>query len=372
MSEITVGVLGAGRGLTLAALFDAHPLTTVTAVADAYDALRDRALAQLPDARGFASYEDMLEPANRPDVVVVASSPMDHATHVCAALDAGCAVLSEVPAAHTLEDAQNIVDTVARTGGFYMLGENCNWYGYILEWKRLIEAGDLGTIVHAEGEYIHDLRDMTWSSPDGARLSAEEGMSTPGARAHWRANYHPIRYLTHSLGPLLMLMQTRCTHASCVAAPSRASEAIGSPDLEVAIFRTQADAPIRQLCGFSVPREPGGQWFSVYGTKGWVDWQPDRQEGGRLYRDGQEEPEPLPMGWSIAPNLGVLAGKGGHGGIDAGLVEAFVEALHTGQAPPIDVHTAMDYTLPGIYAMMSAEQGGEQLRIPDTRAERIA
>ena len=78
------------------------------------------------------------------------------------------------------------------------------------------------------------------------------------------------------------------------------------------------------------------------------------------------------MEWPAAPPLGVLAGKGGHGGIDAGLVEAFVEALSEGRSSPIDVHTAMDYTLPGIYAMMSAEQGGVQLRIPDTRTERVA
>jgi hypothetical protein len=32
----------------------------------------------------------------------------------------------------------------------------------------------------------------------------------------------------------------------------------------------------------------------------------------------------------------------------------------------------MDYTLPGIYAAMSAQQGGAVLRIPDTRTERIA
>ncbi|HRS93759.1 MAG TPA: Gfo/Idh/MocA family oxidoreductase, partial [Candidatus Latescibacteria bacterium] len=125
MTTITVGLLGAGRGLSLAQLFDRVPGYRVVAVCDAIPERLDRARSACPRAEGFRDYAAMLrEPF---DVMIVASAPPSHADHVCAALEAGKAVLSEVPAAHTLDDAQRIVDTVARTSGYYMLGENCNY-----------------------------------------------------------------------------------------------------------------------------------------------------------------------------------------------------------------------------------------------------
>jgi predicted dehydrogenase len=370
MSTLTAGILGALRGMTHATILDALPDVTVTGLAERAESPLRAGLSRLPNARGYTDYADML--SDPPDIVVVASSPQDHARHCCMALEAGCAVLSEVPAAHTLEDAQTLVDTVKRTGGFYMLGENCNYYGYMLEWQRRIQAGELGTIVHAEGEYIHDIRHMTWTDGEGQWFGPEEAQNRPGTRPHWRNDYHPIQYITHSLGPLLMLLQTRCTHVSCLMAPPRAHPAIASPDIETAHFRTEADAPIRQTCGFAVPREPGGQWYSVYGTKGYVEWKRAGWDSGKLYRDGQEVHDALRMDWPVAPDIGELTGIGGHGGIDAGLVLAFVSVLRAGDPPPIGIHEAMDYTLPGIYAAMSAEAGGELLRIPDSRCEPIA
>jgi predicted dehydrogenase len=371
MAAITVGVLGAARGLTLAGLFDAHPHTTVVAIADSFPTRLSLATEQLPNARAYHDYEQMLSGSNRPDVVVVASSPADHVRHSCMALEAGCAVLSEVPAAETLEDAQSLVDTVARTGGFYMLGENCNWYGYIRAWKQMLQDGELGDVVHAEGEYIHDLRHVTWSDAGGNRISPDDADTTPGAVRHWRGNYEPIRYLTHSLGPLLWLMETRCTHVSCIGAPPRAHHTIGSPDLQVALFRTESDAPIRQTVGFSVPHEPGGQWFGIYGTKAHVEGSRAGWDRPKIYRDGQESNDMTATDSTVSPELTYLGGKGGHGGIDAGLVEAFVGAFAADEPPPIDIHTGLDYTLAGIYAALSAQQGGVQLRIPDTRNERL-
>jgi predicted dehydrogenase len=372
MSELTVGILGTARGMTLARLFDAHPSTRVTALCDRIDARREHALTELPHAVGYQQYEDMLGSADRPDIVVVASEPMDHARHSCMALEAGCAVLSEVPAIHTLEDAQTLVDTVERTRGFYMFGENCNYYNPIHVWKRFRDEGVLGDIVHAEGEYIHDIRSITWLDTEGKPVAMNERRSRTDIRPHWRADYDPIRYVTHSLGPVLWLMETRCTHVSCMGAPPRAHETIKSPDIQVAIMSTEIDAPIRQTVAFSVPHEPGRQWFSIYGTKAHVEWKRAHWDEPKMYVDGQEVRDMNRMDWPVAPDwLTHLAGKEGHGGIDAALVEDFVDALYNGKPSPIDVHTGLDYSLPGVYAAMSAHAGGKLIRIPNTRTERI-
>ena len=170
--------------------------------------------------------------------------------------------------------------------------------------------------------------------------------------------------------PWLAPRPARYDPVSCLSAGARTQPEIGSPDIEVAILNTSRGVPVRQLTGFSVPREPGGQWYSLYGTKGYVEWKRCGWDGGKLYVDGQEAADCTKADWSTAPADGPLR-ESDHGGIDGGMVWDFVRALANGEPSPIGVHEAMDYTLPGLYGKMSAERGGERLRIPDTRTERL-
>ena len=41
-----------------------------------------------------------------------------------------------------------------------MLAENCCYSDMHLAWKEQIDAGELGKIIYAEAEYIHDCRGM--------------------------------------------------------------------------------------------------------------------------------------------------------------------------------------------------------------------
>ena len=47
--------------------------------------------------------------------------------------------------------------------------------------------------------------------------------------------------------------------------------------------------------------------------------------------------------------------------------EEFVTSIREDTAPPIDVVASMEFTVPGICAHMSAEQGGGVVQIPDYR-----
>jgi hypothetical protein len=44
-----------------------------------------------------------------------------------------------------------------------------------------------------------------------------------------------------------------------------------------------------------------------------------------------------------------------------------VEALRNNTAPPIDIHAALDMSLPGLCAHQSALEGGRPVEIPDWR-----
>jgi hypothetical protein len=58
---------------------------------------------------------------------------------------------------------------------------------------------------------------------------------------------------------------------------------------------------------------------------------------------------------------------GGHGDGEYWMARDFVRALR-GEIPvPIDVFDAMDYTVPGICAHRSAENGGVLVEVPDFR-----
>ena len=55
---------------------------------------------------------------------------------------------------------------------------------------------------------------------------------------------------------------------------------------------------------------------------------------------------------------------GGHGGSHGYLTDDFIRAIILGTKPCVDIITALDTTVAGIYAHMSALKDGETLKIP--------
>ena len=57
--------------------------------------------------------------------------------------------------------------------------------------------------------------------------------------------------------------------------------------------------------------------------------------------------------------------RNGHGRADIEMMAAFVDCIINDKPSPIDVDAGIRMALPGIYAHMSAEQGGMPVEIPD-------
>src|SRR5262245_22826205 len=98
--------------------------------------------AELSDAAAFDSFERALDETT-PDVVSINTLPDTHAAFAIRAMEAGAHVFVEKPIAETVEDAQHVVDTAAKTRRKLVIG-------YILRhhpsWIRFIElARTLGT-----------------------------------------------------------------------------------------------------------------------------------------------------------------------------------------------------------------------------------
>ena len=362
--SLKIGVVGAGRGSGPAGVFARHKDCELVALADRNPDRLAEVAGRLEVPHAYPELDDMLE--TDIDVVFVATPAPVHAENSIAALRAGKHVMCEVPAMPTIESGRELVQTVKETGLKYSFAENMYYYPYIGTYERLIQDGDLGEIVYAEGEYIHQCDSLMCGRPDGLGGGLDGGLT-------WRASLPPILYCTHDLQPLLRMFRDRCVTAVGMNTGSRRRPDLGVIDIGVGLFKTAKDITIKQLCGFSVAKEPAHHWFCIYGTKGSI-------EQGRgcsglaashyLYVEDRYDNHPGPVKLDIPPNhpgAPPEATLGGHGTSEYFMVDEFVQCVLNDTDPPIDVYEACDCTFPGICAHISAEAGGEPVEVPDPR-----
>jgi predicted dehydrogenase len=123
-----------------------------------------------------ASYEELLADPAVEGVIV--TTPNDtHKDVIIQALEAGKAVYTDKPIAHTLEDANRIAAVVADTGQVFAVGHSSRRLSGHREMKRWIEDGRIGEISLAEANFSNErgleLTPQTWryyadKSPGGA------------------------------------------------------------------------------------------------------------------------------------------------------------------------------------------------------------
>ncbi len=357
-TKYRVGIVGLQRGAGLINAFASHPATEIAALCDLDQGVlaavgKDVGLA---DKRLYTSFDDFV---NGPIDIVVISTPIQfHARQAIAALQNGKHVLSEVTAAWTLDECEQLVNTVKRSGRVYMMAENCCYFHFVHEWKGWIAAGRLGPIFHAEAEYIHDVADRIWDRESG--------------RTSWRAQRPPLYYCSHSLGPLLFLMEDRVVQATGAHSGFGILPDLGPGcmNMEVALLKTQKGATIKLLRSSVARREPPMHFYSLYGTKGFLE---NGREGGWIGNKGKlyiADEMPAEAGYHVIecpigdPQAPAEAHAGGHGTSEYYLIRDFVAAVTENARPPIDVIRAMDFTAPGICAHEAAMRGGAWVDVP--------
>jgi predicted dehydrogenase len=299
------------------------------------------------------------------DVVVVASPLPFHAAQAIAALEAGKHVLSEVLPCHTLAEARSLVAAVKSSGRQYMLAENCNFYDEIEIVRRLHQQGRFGRIYYAEGDYIHDC-DGLWIGPDGELT--------------WRGRGLLGVYGTHGLGPVLAITGDRVATVRCTIVPAGVVlPNVPIPTMHLLEMTTDSGMVVRTRVDPVSPRpHPTTTYFTIQGTDGSYESARSAQDTGRIWlRDshgalGVSSHEPWhPIGdlaaEVIPDRLTGDAVEVGHGTSEYWLLREFCAALRAGEPVPIDVHAAMDMTLPCILARESVEAGGAVITVPDSR-----
>jgi predicted dehydrogenase len=375
MQALKIGLVGAGgnnvgdaRGLHHARHLAALDAGAIVAVCDIVPEAAERAAAQL-NATAYTDFDKFLR--HGVDLIIIATPDTLHAQQAAQALEAGVGVVSEVPAATTIEDGQRLVQAYRKAGGFYMLLEN---YGYRDEnelIRRMVQAGQFGDVYFGEGEYLHDCRGLN-------RFA--DGTLT------WRGrSFSGYVYIWHSLRPLLYILDDRPKRISAMATgkPGRLEADINIFDNVVSLIETAAGRLLKIRVDIVSPRPHLMDYYALQGTKGsfegtrgfgdpariWLESlepadRPGKSGPGVHWRPLAEfEAEYIPDRVAARAD----AAKTGHGGSDYWTMKAFVDAYRRGESSPVDLFRALDCSLPGLIALQSAQAGGTPIEVPDPR-----
>ncbi|GMV96108.1 MAG: Gfo/Idh/MocA family oxidoreductase [Phycisphaerae bacterium] len=337
--KLRVGIVGYGVCRFGAAFgFQNHPNVTVAAVSDLFP---DRCAALAKACRCEKTYPALEELVKDDgiDAVFVATDAPSHARHCIEVLKHGKHAACAVPAVFgSLEEADQLFEAVKRSGRHYMMFETSYFHNDVHAMRQIYNAGGLGKVVYAEGEYYH--------------FAVEQIDSYKG----WRVGLPPQWYPTHSNAYYTGVTAGWFTEVSCMGMPSVIEKFKPSNNryrnpfgTEIALFRTSEGGSARMAVSWDTPGFSGemgrvrGQRGTYYG----------KYEGLEKNLPDTRKP-PLPPGVEA----------GGHGGSHGHLMNEFVTAVLLNRKPLVDVGAALNMTVAGIVAHQSALKDGELMKIP--------
>ncbi len=344
MPDIKLGIIGYGmRGRVLRGACRSIDRFRIAAVVETNAAARDSAARDIEGVRLFDRHEEMFA-SGLVDAVLVETPPETHAAVCLEALARGLHVMSDVPAVHEISEAGPLWEAARRAKSVYAFGATTNFWGFVATCDDLIRQGLLGKPYFAEAEYVADIDWLVKATP-------------------WRSRYAPIRYCTHSLGPVLKWLAEELREVACFSTGGRRRGGSDDDDAMAALFRTDGGAVVRLLISFITAHPAPFHRYVCHGTEGYFE-KTQPLAGGesqvlfsskRIY--GLDSLTRLPVA-EARPELRAASGIGEHGGADYAMLANFADAIEGRAAPAVGIREALAMTLPGLFALDSARSGG--------------
>ncbi len=363
MEKIRVGVVGLGhRGRELLKLSAEFETVQIVASCDIlprnwYEKqwLSDAPLAEMfPATTFYESYDEMLDNAGL-DVVIVETGADIHAEFCIKALEKNINVLSDIPNVASLKEAEALWKASQNKDVIISTGANPNYQKFTFLLNDFYKKGLLGNPYCMEAEYIH------WSLPGSVE---RRELNVNG---DWRKLLIPIRYCTHSLGPLLSILDEPLRKCSCFGTGYHSDEPaeIKKDDMMCAQFQTDSGVVVRLMRNGRCRAQVQHHNYRVFGTEGYMERMERmgkaviRYNSMRSLETGMKEigGEYMPPAYAGNPKAV------GHGGMDYAMLDYFYKAIINGTGAPISLKQGLEMTLPGIYAEESAKRGGEVIRM---------
>ena len=406
LKRIRVGVIGLGnRGSDAARRLSTVPGIDVVAICD----IRPERLALTqekirkngkPAAREYTGEDGWrrLCEADDIDVVYNVTDWEHHAPMSVYAMECGKHAFMEVPAAVTVEECWELVETAERTERHCMMLENCNYGDTETLALNLCRTGALGEITHADCAYIHDLRRNCYQT------------GKDGYWNYWRLRFNEKHkgnsYPTHGFGPVCWYMDinrgdrldylvslesqqanyeryAKELYGNDAENPWKKDVRVAMGDMNTTLVKTVKGRSIMIQHDVSSPR-PYTRHNLVQGTKGAFFGMPWRIDGVDQWRvalettcgkgtekwiafdtpEGKkiEEKYRHPM-WKAAGDIAKLAG--GHGGKDFMMDLRWSYCLQNGLPLDIDVYDTATWSCIRDLSERSVRSGSMPQKVPD-------
>ena len=337
------------------------------------------------DFRNMVSNEDL-------DGVYIATPWEWHHPMAMAAMENGCNVGTEVPAALTINECWDLVNTSEKSGKLCMIMENVNYRRDIMAVLNMVRKDLFGELLHCQGGYQHDLRHVKFNDGKGAYGGGVEFGEKGFSEARWRTQHSVDKnadlYPTHGLGPISPMLKinrgNRMLHLTSTASQSRglheyivknggenhpnAKINFKLGDVVTTVIKCANGQTIMLSHDTNSPR-PYSLNFRVQGTKG--IWMKDNKS---IYIEGRspeshrwEKDEPYLKEYDhpLWKRFEQQAAGSGHGGMDFFIVRAFVEALKDDQSPVIDVYDTVSMSVIVPLSEKSIKSNSASIQIPD-------
>lgn len=344
----------------------------------------------------FGSREAWKELCQRDDIdlVYIVTDWVNHTPMAVYAMEQGKHVAIEVPAATSIDECWQLVNTAEKTRRHCMMLENCVYDFFEITTLNMAQQGLFGEVIHAEGSYIHNL-DPYWKN------------YYEGWRYEFNKNHRGDVYPTHGLGPAcqvlnihrgdrmktLVSMDTKAFNGLKVAEQFGETE-YANGDHTITLIQTEKGKIIEIQHNVVTPR-PYNRMYQVEGTEGFANKYPNegysiRTEGrnfdehkavddltgsasdGEAYlsnevRDALMEQYKHPIVRDIEEKAKQV---GGHGGMDFIMDYRLIYCLRNGLPLDQDVYDAAEWSCLGELTRVSIENGNIPVVMPDfTRGE---
>jgi predicted dehydrogenase len=249
-----------------------------------------------------------------------------------------------------IEDAEKLLACCRKNKGLvYAMFETSVFHDDLYAMEKLFAAGVFGRIVYSEGEYCH---------PHSL------GAPTLGSYKDWRKKGCPMWYPTHATAYYVGVTHKSFVDVSCQGTPlfdesQRVPNETGNIfKSEVGLFRTAEGGLSRMIiCSSQGEYLEAGRIRGEYAgfNKTFVGDATGKKRYDEAIKNGlQIQKHALPPG--VQP--------GGHGGSHGYLGDDFIDAILRARKPAADVIDALNMTVPGYYAHLSAMKDGETLKVP--------
>lgn len=183
----------------------------------------------IPSDRRHPDLAAMLAAGNCDGVMILSPIPF-HAEQSLQVLEAGLHCACTVPMATTAADCERIRQAQARSGGCYLLLETACFTPEFRFVRDLARSGEMGTLQFLRGVWFHHL----------------------DQHPAWWHGLPPMHYITHPLGPLLMLTGRKVRRVQALGSgtqPAAFAAAYGNPyPIESALFEL-GDEPLSARTG---------------------------------------------------------------------------------------------------------------------------